>query len=178
MSHLWAMRDVAHMHQETCLLRMLGWVYSFWVHAAVETCNVNDKCEVVCVSKSVYIFKYIYTTCLLMHMCDLEPQVHAISENCMHLRLEAVHQIHDEYTNISHIHIYMNNESCHTYKEWVMSQTCIKRHVPHIARTCGSRPCTKSTTSTQISHSDAPRDLRFENDSCPGVSITNNPGIL
>ena len=91
---------------------MLGWVYSFWVHAAVETCNVNDKCEVVCVSKSVYIFKYIYTTCLLMHMCDLEPQVHAISENCMHLRLEAVHQLHDEYTNISHIHIYMNIYSC------------------------------------------------------------------
>jgi len=42
---------------------------------------------------------------------------------------------------------------------------------------CYSRPCMMSTTRTAISQRLEPRDLRFVNDSWPGVSITKNPGI-
>lgn len=43
---------------------------------------------------------------------------------------------------------------------------------------CGSSPCMISMTKMAILHSDDPRDRRFVNDSCPGVSMTSNPGTL
>jgi len=41
---------------------------------------------------------------------------------------------------------------------------------------CFSRPCIISTTKIPKSHSEDPLDLRFVKDSCPGVSMINNPG--
>ena len=36
----------------------------------------------------------------------------------------------------------------------------------------------RSTTRIAMSHSDEPRERRFENDSWPGVSMTSMPGSL
>jgi hypothetical protein len=62
------------------------------------------------------------------------------------------------------------------------------------SRVCGSRPCWEddknmdlckelnrtmiSTTKIAMLHKELPRLRRLVNDSCPGVSIINNPGIL
>lgn len=46
------------------------------------------------------------------------------------------------------------------------------------SRVCASNPCMISTTRIAILHRELPRDLRFVNDSCPGVSIMRRPGIL
>ena len=35
-----------------------------------------------------------------------------------------------------------------------------------------------SITTIAKSHNEEPLDLKFANDSCPGVSITKSPGIL
>jgi len=39
-----------------------------------------------------------------------------------------------------------------------------------------SRECIISTTRIATSQSDEPLERRFVNDSCPGVSMTKNPG--
>lgn len=41
-----------------------------------------------------------------------------------------------------------------------------------------SSPCIKSITRMAKSHREDPRVRKFENDSCPGVSMINNPGSL
>ena len=41
-----------------------------------------------------------------------------------------------------------------------------------------SSPCIKSTTKMAKSHNEDPLDHKLLKDSCPGVSITNNPGTL
>ncbi len=39
-----------------------------------------------------------------------------------------------------------------------------------------SRECIRSTTTIAKSHKDEPLDLKFANDSCPGVSMIKRPG--
>ena len=52
---------------------------------------------------------------------------------------------------------------------------CLKSWID--SRVCCSRPCMISTTNTAMSQRLEPRALKFVKDSCPGVSITKNPGI-
>lgn len=49
---------------------------------------------------------------------------------------------------------------------------------PILSTVCGSNPCIISTTKIAISQRDDPRLRKLLNDSCPGVSIINNPGSL
>mmetsp|Transcript_8920 Transcript_8920/g.33264 ORF Transcript_8920/g.33264 Transcript_8920/m.33264 type:complete len:791 (-) Transcript_8920:336-2708(-) len=52
----------------------------------------------------------------------------------------------------------------------------LERSMFNDSSVCGSKPCMISTTRIARSHREDPRERKFVNDSCPGVSMTNNPG--
>ena len=77
--------------------------------------------------------------------------------------------------------VFLYSSFFHSKHLSILFKAIIKGHCFYLrssidSSVCCSILCIKSTTKMAISHREEPRDLKFVNDSWPGVSITKKPG--